>query len=410
MTRTSHAAAALLGASAIALALAGCKIDNRPLLARNGPPPPAAPPLGPLDPAYGPAAPATYLPPSQAYAYPQRAYAVSRVVSRRPPSYAFAYGDEQPWVWDAADEGMMFAEPIDDGYRYYYYEPGEAYPYFVQDADYGYAYGDNGVLLALFDAAGALIARDRYDDYAPQASRYWTRAYDLNRSYWRSPRYRVQETVWRERAPRLVERQDRWFRAVSTQPAWGEALRHDNGRHLGWYKDRNPPEREREARDHADRDDAQQRAWNPPEHGRPQHGRQFAFAGPPQAQPRHQGRADRAPQPEAHGWRQARQDGRPGEGGRGLQQPQLRHQDRPQGGHGPQGRPEGHGGQAFARAADTHGRPAAWRGPDQTPGRGHAQPGKEHPGGGPHGGGGGGGHEKGGEKGGGGDHGKGHGH
>ena len=238
MTRYFRTVASLMGTSALALTLSACKLDNRPLLGRDDARASydAAPPLGPLDPGSSPAA--AYLPPVQAYAYPERAYAVSRAAYPRPPSYAFDYGDVQPWAWEAADDGLMFAEPYGDDWRYYYYEPGEDYPYYVQDPDYGYAFGDGGVLLALFTAAGALIAADRYDDYAPRAGYYWTHAHDLNRSYWGSPRYRIDEAVWRARAPIVFASHDRWHRAFESQPAWREAARHDNGRHLGWYKDR----------------------------------------------------------------------------------------------------------------------------------------------------------------------------
>ncbi|HKR88273.1 MAG TPA: hypothetical protein VJS38_08865, partial [Phenylobacterium sp.] len=259
MSRTVRPLALLLATTALAVALAACKPDN--------PPPPAAasgtPPLGPLDPgvasaAYAPAVEAA-APAAQAYAYPRRAYQMSRMVYQRPPSYAFGYGDEQPYVWDGGGQGEMFAEPIDDGYRYYYYEPGEDYPYFVQDPDYGYAYGPNGALIALFAATGALIAADHWHDHAPRAGAYWTRGYDLDRAYRHSTRYPVQPAVWRARAPAFYAGHDRWFRAAQAQPDWRRAAAwtggpgHDNGRHLGWFKD----------------------------HGGDHGGRQFAFAGPP---------------------------------------------------------------------------------------------------------------------------------
>jgi hypothetical protein len=416
MTATSRPAAGLLGAASLVLALGGCKFDNRPLLAR-GEPPPAAPPApapGPLDPTYGAALPAAApalapAPDQRAYAYPRRAYATSRAVARRRPDYAFAYGDEQPWGWETADRGLMFAEPVDDSWRYYYYEPGEAYPYFVQDRDYGYAYGNDGVLLALFDAAGALVAADRYHDYAPRASSYWTRAYDLHQSYRRSPHRRVDETVWRARAPALTSAHDRWFHAVSAQPGWREPPRHDNGRHLGWAQDHGAT-----ARGGPPRDD-----WRPNPHDHDHdRGRQVALAPAaprdghawkqarqavrPQPAPDHRGRHDNrggqtfaraAPQDrrgfhaehgrpnDAHGWKQARRDIRP----QGPPEHRGPHND--------------HGGQAFARAAETHGRPAA--------AQAHGQAG--HGGGPPHGG-----HSQGkggGHKGGGHDKGKsGHGH
>lgn len=380
-------AASLVATTALALALGACKIDNRPLLARGGPPPAAVagtPPLGPLDPGYAPIAsqPAAYPQPAQAYAYPERAYAMSQAVERLPPSYAFGYGEEQPWVWDAADQGTMFAEPIDDGYRYYYYEPGAAYPYFVQDPDYGYAYGADGALVALFAATtGALIAADHYRDYGPRAELYWTRGYDLDRAYRRSPRYAVRETVWRERAPALVSSRDRWFRAARAQPGWREAaaaraygprgdFSHDNGRQFG--PDRGDARRGREV------------AFNAPQAQRLQPNAR-ADHGPPQA------RAEQGPRPNAHAARGGQQEHRPQPAARQIarQEPRPQQHDRP---HAQGGQPHNRafaGGQqqrhgpAMARAAEPHGRDAAFHGDGQPQTRAQHGPG----GGGQHGGG-----------------------
>ena len=41
-----------------------------------------------------------------------------------PPDYAFDYEGVSPWAWQTSDDYVTYAEPIDDGYRYYYYEPG----------------------------------------------------------------------------------------------------------------------------------------------------------------------------------------------------------------------------------------------------------------------------------------------
>jgi hypothetical protein len=207
-----------------ALALAGCKIDNRPLLARGAP--------APADYAYAPdatalpyAEPAQVAPPADyydGYALAQRAYAHDRVAYREPPAYGFEYGDVEPWVWQTADDDLMFAEPIDDGYRVYYYEPGEAYPYFVRDPDYGYAYGPGGVLAALFDATGALLPQQRLYDYAPVAGRYLARGRDLRQVYYREPRVAVAGPVWSRRAPALEAAQGRWIAAAERQPALRE--------------------------------------------------------------------------------------------------------------------------------------------------------------------------------------------
>lgn len=441
MTHTLRPAVSLLATTALALTLGGCKIDNRPLLARGGPPPVEAPIAPPLDAAYVPT-PGE----ARAYAYPQRAYAMSRTVYQRPPSYAFGYGEEQPWVWDDGDQGTMFAEPIDDGYRYYYYEPGEAYPYFVQDPDYGYAYGANGGLVALFAATGALIAADHYRDYAPNAERYWTRGYDLDRTYRRSPRYPVEAATWRARGPALVSGHERWFRAAQAQPAWREASR-ARGPHGGGHagrefaaasaplpsfgpEARGGPGLQREFHGEPGRNGAAfPRAAEPrpgfiehgPARGREMGGREVAAR--EMRGPAAHGPGDHEPSahgPGAHGRqafaRAAETHGREvsARGPAPFHASPEAHAQGHGGGHGPQ-----HGGQAFARAAEPHGPgegggghgggghgPVQFRAPPQQ----HAQaqaPQQHGPPGGGHGGGGGGPH--GGGQGGGGQHGGGQG-
>ncbi|MDB5467783.1 MAG: hypothetical protein JWQ46_2545 [Phenylobacterium sp.] len=200
MARTFRPATVLMASSALALTLSACKIDNRPLLARDAPAYGGLPAPGPLDLAYAPPAPmAAYAQPVDRYAYARRAYGVDRAIYDAPPAYRFAYGDQQPWAWQTADDRLMYAEPIDNGYRSYYYEPGQDYPYFVRDPSYGYGYGPDGALVALYDAAGALLSGDRYAEAAPLAGRYWARAYGLRRTALRERRAPVDEGVWRRR-------------------------------------------------------------------------------------------------------------------------------------------------------------------------------------------------------------------
>jgi hypothetical protein len=211
----------LLVVAASTLALAGCKIDNRPLLARNEPPPAAGlPEPGALDPGQVRLVPVGQVTPARAYPYAERAYSLDRAFYDLPPDYGFAYGDEEPWVWETADDSYMFAEPYGDDYRYYYYEPGYDYPYFVRDADYGYAYGPDGALIALFDAAGALISASSYNDYYPRAHSYWTRGYDMYQDMGRAPRQQVNPQVWSQRAPTIVRSQQTWINAPAQQPQW----------------------------------------------------------------------------------------------------------------------------------------------------------------------------------------------
>jgi hypothetical protein len=243
-------------ASALALGLAGCKIDNRPLLARSDAPAYAAAPgadyayaLGPLDPAEA----ARVVPAAEVYdgyALAERAYAYDRVAWEAPPDYGFRYGDVEPWAWQTAGDQLMFAEPIDDGYRFYYYEPGEDYPYFVRDPRYGYAYGDDGVLSAVFDAAGALLGGDQLYGLAGVAGAYLNRGQDLRRVYDAEPRYALASDPvwydrWEDRYPVLRSAWEPWMTAADRVEPWRSYRVSTNERELHAF-DR---ERERRARE-----------------------------------------------------------------------------------------------------------------------------------------------------------------
>jgi len=77
------------------------------------------------------------------------------------PDYEFEYDGIEPWAWETEDDWILYAEPLETGYRYYYYEPGEDYPYFVRDPDYGYDYVRE-VMEQNFDSV------DRPSDLAPE--------------------------------------------------------------------------------------------------------------------------------------------------------------------------------------------------------------------------------------------------
>lgn len=429
----------LLAASGLALTLAGCKVDNRPLLARNSAQPvdyaalpqpglPGAEPYG-AD-AYGGnlPPPPPPLPPARAYPYAERAYGLDRAFYQEAPDYGFAYADEEPWVWQAADDSLMFAEPYGDDYRFYYYEPGATYPYFVRTSDYGYAYDRTGGLLALFDAAGALIRGDNYARYYPDARRYWSRGSDLRATYARAPRRAIDPGVWTERAPRIARIEQPWMAAPERQPAWrewrasaGPAVvqrferqrparaiaaegRTDNGRHLGW-------------------DQGRHEGWN----NRPAAGPMIAQAAPPRSEAARGPNRDARRGPEGHGRRQgaeaaaaAMAHGRDASF-RGGEPRAAQRQSQPQPSQPNPGRGEGHGRHGggnphFAQAApqpSARAAPAANWTAAKDHGHGHGAP-RPQPQGQPqaqpnHGGGGG--HDNGGGHGGGdkhGDHGHGH--
>jgi hypothetical protein len=201
---------AALAACASVLALSACK-DNQ------------SPAPAPYDFASAPPAaidvdvPASYAD----YAPAERAYAFDRATYRTAPSYGFRYGDDEPWAWRTADDYSMYAEPYDDGYRNYYYAPGADYPYFIRDDDYGYGYGPDGALTAVYDSDGLLLPQDRLYALAALAGAYLVRASAIRR-YGLDDRYRVAvtEDYWSARAPRYYEIQQVWYTAPDRQPQW----------------------------------------------------------------------------------------------------------------------------------------------------------------------------------------------
>ena len=162
-------------------------------------------------------APASYA----GYAPAERAYAFDRVTYRTAPSYGFRYAEEEPWAWRTADDYSMYVEPYDDGYINYYYEPGGDYPYFIRDDDYGYGYGPDGALIAVYDSYGELLPEDRLYALAVLAGSYLVRASAIRR-YALDDTYRVVVTddYWADYAPRYYETQQVWYAAPERQPQW----------------------------------------------------------------------------------------------------------------------------------------------------------------------------------------------
>src|SRR4029453_4442678 len=95
--------------AAMALPLAACKDDND----RIDAPDPA--PLAVLDAQaqlpLAPPAPIARSAPERGSRWAERAYGVQRAVYDSPPDYGFDYGEEEPWVWETADDWAMYAEP-----------------------------------------------------------------------------------------------------------------------------------------------------------------------------------------------------------------------------------------------------------------------------------------------------------
>jgi hypothetical protein len=229
--RSRFCGASTLTAIAAALALAGCNPSGSVDRSQSATLPalPATLPLAPGDataPAYAPKA--QMLPaarairtvrvadPRESYAYAEDAWDFADALGDAPPDYGFYYGDAQPWAWQSYDDSIAFVEPLDDGYRYYYYRPGADTPYFVRDPDYGYGY-DNGRLAVVYGRDGGLVPYTEYGPRLDYASRYYVRGRDLYQaSRQRRP---VIAANWAARREAIVDAQ-RWATARAAQRAW----------------------------------------------------------------------------------------------------------------------------------------------------------------------------------------------
>lgn len=239
--------AALLASGLAAFILTGCREEaavrpHKPLFVPADGAAAYLPPLAPAWEELPPAPPAplrraAYIPD---HGYAERAYALDQAFYDAPPDYGVYDMEGEPWAWRSDDGYLMFAEPIDVGYRYYYYEPGRDYPFFIRTPDYGYGYGVGGVLIAIYAASGDLLPYGRAYDLAPRAGRYWGRARTLYSSARIRPEPVVYET-WLARRPLLASSRDPWMRAALLAPEWrGYRERHGSGdlRHFNRERER----------------------------------------------------------------------------------------------------------------------------------------------------------------------------
>ncbi|QNA84272.1 hypothetical protein G4G27_09945 [Sphingomonas sp. So64.6b] len=155
--------------------------------------------------------------PGQSYAYADDAWGFADALGDAPPDYGFDYDDVEPWAWQGYDDSIAFAEPIDDGYRYYYYRPGADSPYFVRDGDYGYGY-DDGQLAVVYAAGGGVLP---YASYGPRQD-YAARYYERGRNLYRSSRQRrpVIAANWAERRDAIAVARARWSAERSREADW----------------------------------------------------------------------------------------------------------------------------------------------------------------------------------------------
>jgi hypothetical protein len=157
--------------------------------------------------------------PADAYAYLDRADGVLNAIGDAPPDYAYDDGDVSPWAWQTSGGDVQYAEPVDGGYRYYYYQPGADTPYLVRGPDYSYGYaGDE--LVAVYDDRGALLPPDAYADRASYASRYFARAALLYHLAREREHRGVVAANWAARRADFDAARAQWAENRAHQAAW----------------------------------------------------------------------------------------------------------------------------------------------------------------------------------------------
>jgi len=153
------------------------------------------------------------------YGFIEQALSLASAFGDAPPDYAYGYDDSDPWAWQANDDSLYFAEPIDGGYRSYYYSAGSAAPYLVRDPYNSYGY-DDGRLVAVYDNYGRLVPVSGWSSRRDYASRYYARGGELYRASRQRERRAVLASRWGERRPALIDDRRRWEQTRARDARW----------------------------------------------------------------------------------------------------------------------------------------------------------------------------------------------
>ena len=231
MTRNLRLTASLIALAAAAFGVAACKPALQEAVDQNAPAPAAALPLS--DAAAAPGAPAPLAsqlppapplrvgssgPPLERYAYADRADYLNDAFGDAPPDYAFDDNQVSPWVWRSDDGYTRVVEPLANGDRYYYYEPGADRPFLVRDPDYAYGY-DGGGLAVVYDSRGRALADEAARARADYAARYLARAVVLFSLSQRDHRP-VARNNWNARREVITTEYTRWSGFRAADPDW----------------------------------------------------------------------------------------------------------------------------------------------------------------------------------------------
>jgi hypothetical protein len=157
--------------------------------------------------------------PRQGYAYLDKATAMRHAFGDAPPDYTYDYQGVRPWVWRSADHAAQLVEPLSEGNRSYYFQPGAALPYLISDGQNSYGY-DDGALVVVYDNRGRPLPPPQIAGKAGLAARYLQRAQDIYMASMRAQRMAVARDHWFARRQAWAAEQARWEQAQEDDAEW----------------------------------------------------------------------------------------------------------------------------------------------------------------------------------------------
>ena len=155
--------------------------------------------------------------PRAAYAYADQAGYFSQSLGDGPPDYGFDYEGVRPWAWQGYDGSRVFLEPVNGGYRTYYYRTGADRPYFIRDPQFAYGY-DGDQLAAIYGPDGALIPYGDYGSRASYAAAYFWRAQRLFEAS--RDRQAISAAEWAAHQDAIAASRERWAANRDRQADW----------------------------------------------------------------------------------------------------------------------------------------------------------------------------------------------
>ena len=163
---------------------------------------------------------ATVRDPRDAYAYADQAYAMDNAYGQAPPDYE-VYGDDgsAPLVWRGDTGAIRIVEAVPGGYRIYYYQAGDDWPFYIQDSGYGYGYS-GGALVGVYDGRQHLRRLGPDDPALDLAARLMARAVELRQSALNGQRRPARVADWRSLGPRLHALDDRYVADRNSNSDW----------------------------------------------------------------------------------------------------------------------------------------------------------------------------------------------